>query len=264
MRPTVRTPGWGKRAGARYSRLDELLRHDRRQAHRSEARHSDARRHPSSCFGQDQFGCPAHKPYFELPMIHEVARSASPRQADPSQHIRSFLADFRLLEAAGACELVADDPHSPNSWDSSKWWSALAVTTRAYRAAILNAVQDGYGPISDWADDSAASYFAEETARLSLEHQHWLGAVPGGRAYVAWLSAYVATAELDGRRAVEALRRCAVIAADFLEVSEAPVAPSVYEQLQLSADVLSRFLPLPQHPLRDMRRFALLPETFPN
>jgi hypothetical protein len=197
-------------------------------------------------------------------MIREMARSGSPRQANPSQLIRSLLADFRLLEAAGACELVADNPYSPNSCDSSKWWSALAATARAYRAAILNAVHDGSGPIAHWAQASTASYFAEETARLSLEHQYWLDAVPGGRAYVAWLTAYVATAELDGRRAVEALRRCAVIATDFLEVSEAPVAPSVYDQLQLSADVLSRFLPLPQHPLRDMRRFAFVPETFPN
>jgi hypothetical protein len=66
------------------------------------------------------------------------------------------------------------------------------------------------------------------------------------------LSAYVATAELDGYRARDALRRSGTIASDFLDVSDIEDALSVYEQLQGAADALARFLLLPQHPLSDI------------
>ena len=174
-----------------------------------------------------------------------------------------MLIQFRFLEAAGACELLAGCSQRPNRSESFRWWSALAATARGYRVAVLDAGCDGYPAIEEWAGTCDASYFSEETARLALEHDHWLNVVPGGCAYLAWVGAYVAAAELDGRRAVDALRGCTSIAADFLDVPTVVLAPSVYEQLQLAADALPRFLPLPQHPLTDMRRFAFLPTTFP-
>lgn len=178
------------------------------------------------------------------------------------ERVRSFLTSFRLLEAAGACEFVARSRQAPPA-QSAQWWSALAASARTYRIAVLNAGHDAPHSISRWAETSACSHFADESARLSLEYKYWLDDVPGGRAYVAWLSGYIATAELDGHTAAEALHRCASIASDFLDASNIAAAPSLYEQLQLSANVLPRFLPVPQHPLRDMRRFALLPDCFP-
>ncbi|MBV9940779.1 MAG: hypothetical protein JO262_01520 [Solirubrobacterales bacterium] len=182
--------------------------------------------------------------------------------------VRILLAEFRLLEAAGVCELLARHSDPAGRPETPDWWSRLAATARAYRVAILGTFRDGEGAIRQWAENnlgpSDAWCFPEERARLRLEFENWLEFVPGGMAYVAWLSGYVAAAEFDGRTAAESLRRCAAIAADFVEGPGVPVARSVYEQLQLTADVLTQFLPLPQHPLRDMRRFALLPETFRN
>jgi hypothetical protein len=195
-----------------------------------------------------------------------MTRSGAEFDDHPREHVRSLLVEFRLLEAAGACELLAR-----HSWRSharmSRWWSILAADARAYRHAIFVTADDGYAAIERWASTSAGGLdnesLAEGKARLKLEYEYWLNVVAGGGAYVAWLSAYVAATELDGHGAVRALARWAAIASDFLDASGASVAPSVYEQLQLAADALPRFLPLPQHPMRDMRRFALLPTTYP-
>jgi hypothetical protein len=183
-------------------------------------------------------------------------------------HVRLLLNGFRLLEAAGACEVIGGGPDRGRGDHCGEWWSALATTARAYRRALLDAAREGYGPVKRWAEvDLArpdASYFAEERARLSSEYEYWLKVVPGGAAYVVWLSAYVAAAELDGRRVVLALRQWCAIASEFLDTSVLAEAPSLYEQLQGAADGLERFLPMPEHALRDMRRFTLLPETFPS
>jgi hypothetical protein len=183
---------------------------------------------------------------------------------DSHAGVRSFLTEFRLREAARAAEFVARCPPPAMSSERLGWWAALAAVARTYRVAISDAARDIEVAISKWAEASAASYFAAETERLSLEFEYWLDVVPGGRAYVAWLSAYVATAELDGHAAGVGLRRWSMIASDFLDVADVVRAPSLYEQMQGAADALERFLPLPQHPLRDMRRFAFLPETFPD
>ena len=177
------------------------------------------------------------------------------------EYVLSLLIQFRFLEAAGACELLACFSQ-PQTRSESCWWSALAAIARGYSVAMFDAGCRGYPVIAGWADTCDASYFREETSRLALEYEYWLNVVPGGGAYVAWVGAYVAAAELDGRRALDALRACTSIAANFLDVSTVALAPSVYEQLQLAADALPRFLPLPQHPLTDMRRFVLLPTTF--
>ena len=182
--------------------------------------------------------------------------------------MRLLLVGFRLLEAAGACEALGRGLEGGRDDHWGEWCSALARTARAYRLALLDAAREGYGSVKRWAEVDPAradgSYFVEERARLSLEYEYWLNVVPGGAAYVVWLSAYVAAAELDGRRVVDALRRWSAIASDFLDASALAEAPSLYEQLQRAADGLERFLPLPEHPLSDMRRFALLPETFPS
>ena len=97
--------------------------------------------------------------------------------------------------------------------------------------------------------------------RLRAEHRHWLCEVPGGRAYVAWLSAYVAVAEIDGERALRSLDRCVAIVQEFVDVPELEREPSVYDYLQSAADTLALCLSLPEHPLRDMTRFAFLPSS---
>ena len=63
----------------------------------------------------------------------------------------------------------------------------------------------------------------------------------------------------DGARALTSLDRCAAIVREFVDVPGLGREPSLYEFLQSAADTLALFLPLPEHPLRDMRRFALLP-----
>jgi len=68
-----------------------------------------------------------------------------------------------------------------------------------------------------------------------------------------------AAAEIDGDRALRSLDRCAAIVREFVDVPELGREPSVYEFLQSTADTLALFLPLPEHPLRDVRRFAFLP-----
>ena len=182
--------------------------------------------------------------------------------------MRLLLNGFRLLEAAGACEVIGSGLQPGRDDHCREWWSALATTARAYRLALLNAADDGHGSVKRWAEvdfaRAPASYFADEWARLSLEYEYWLNLVPGGAAYVVWLNGYVAAAELDGHRVVHALQQWSAIASDFLDTSALAEAPSLYEQLQLAADALERFLPLPEHALSDMRRFALSPETFPS
>ena len=98
-----------------------------------------------------------------------------------------------------------------------------------------------------------------ERTRLGVEHRKWLCELPGGQAYVAWLSAYVAVAEIDGDRALRSLDRCSAIVREFVDVPELGREPSLYDFLQSAADTLALFLPLPEHPLRDVRRFAFLP-----
>jgi hypothetical protein len=201
-----------------------------------------------------------------FPCVAESMIGYELNNAYARDQVGSLLVGFRLLEAAGACELIACHPR-PAGPQMPEWWSALAAAARGYRGAIFDAARDGYVAIDRWAAADAGlvdgARFTEERARLNLEYEYWLNVVPGGCAYTAWLAGYVATAELDGGRAIDALRNCTSIAADFLDVSTVGFASSVYEQLQLAADALPRFLPLPQHPLRDMRRFAFLPTTFP-
>ena len=196
-------------------------------------------------------------------------RPSGPRRGDyECRHVRLLLNGFRLLEAAGACEVIGSGLERGRDDHWGEWWAALATTARAYRLALLDATREGHESVKRWAEvDLAradAAYFAEERARLSLEYEYWLNVVPGGPAYIVWLSAYVAAAELDGHRVVDALQKWSAIASEFLDTSALAEAPSLYEQLQLAADGLERFLPLPEHALRDMRRFALLPETFPS
>jgi hypothetical protein len=176
-----------------------------------------------------------------------------------------LLGNFRLLEAAGACGVIAErltkdcGPTKP-----PEWWAALAETARSYRSAIYATNVRGFSGIDEWSHsgDSGSgsdSDLVRERTRLGVEHRKWLCEVPGGQAYVAWLSAYVAVGEIDGDRALTSLDRCAAIVREFVDVPGLGREPSLYEFLQSAADTLALFLPLPEHPLRDMRRFALLP-----
>jgi hypothetical protein len=176
--------------------------------------------------------------------------------------VAALLSNFRLLEAAGACEVIATTaielghPSRPPAW-----WKAAADAARTYRAAIHAMIGQGLDPIDDWSKSGASAdpELCQERARLRAEHRHWLCEVPGGGAYVTWLSAYVAAVELDGQRALASLERCTTLAQEFIEVPNPGPQVSVYELLQGTADALVLFLPPGEHPLRDMRRFAFIP-----
>jgi len=174
-----------------------------------------------------------------------------------------LLGNLRLLEAAGACGLIAEsltEDCSPTK--PPEWWEALADSARTYRSAIHGTIVRGFSAIDEWSQSGASGSDADlvrERTRLGVEHRKWLCELPGGQAYVAWLSAYVAVAEIDGDRALRSLDRCAAIVREFVDVPELGREPSLYDFLQSAADTLALFLPLPEHPLRDVRRFAFLP-----
>jgi hypothetical protein len=178
------------------------------------------------------------------------------------QHVRGLLANLRLLEAAGACGVVARTVTEDDANDPPEWWEALGTCARTYRSAIFAASAQGFSAIDEWSrsEDSANHHdLIRERTRLGAEHRRWSCEIPGGQAYVAWLSAYVAVAEIDGERAVSGLERCSAIVREFVDVPELGRELAVYDFLQSAADALFIFLPLPEHPVRDVRRFALLP-----
>ena len=186
---------------------------------------------------------------------------------DPRQHVYVLLGNFRFLEAAAACGIIAESlPEDCGTAKPPEWWQALAGTARTYRAAIYATSVRGFSGIDEWShtensqSGSDAGLVCERT-RLRIEHRKWLCELPGGQAYVAWLSAYVAVGEIDGDRARKSLDRCAAIVREFVEVPELGREPSLYDFLQSAADTLALFLPLPEHPLRDVRRFAFLPSS---
>lgn len=181
----------------------------------------------------------------------------------PTQHVGALLRNFRLLEAAGACGVIAETlTVECTATKPPEWWEALADSARTYRSAIYGTLVQGFSAIDDWSRSGVSGNDGDlvcEKTRLGGEHARWLCELPGGQAYVAWLSAYVAVAEIDGERALRSLDRCAAIMREFVDVPELGREPSIYDVLQSDADTLALFLPLPEHPLRDMRRFAFLP-----
>ena len=185
-------------------------------------------------------------------------------RGDATAHVAALLGSFRLLEAAGACELIAATGIEPQGTAKPpSWWKAVADAARTYRPAIHNVIRQGFSAVDDWSQSGASTdrELRQERARLRAEHREWLCAVPGGGAYVAWLGAYLATVELDGQRALTSLERCTAIAQEYLEVPSLGPDASIYAVLQGAADALVLFLPLAEHPIRDMRRFAFLPAS---
>ena len=156
--------------------------------------------------------------------------------------------------------VTEDDASEP-----PEWWEALGTCARTYRSAIISASAQGFSAIDEWSQSEGPADHEDlirERARLGAEHRRWLCEIPGGQAYVAWLSAYVAVAEIDGERAVSSLECCSAIVREFVDVPGLGRELSIYDFLQSAADALSVFLPLPEHPVRDVRRFALLPWPF--
>ena len=184
---------------------------------------------------------------------------------DSAEQVHVLLGNFRLLEAAGACALIA--PSEVDDRGVAKppeWWEALADTARTYHSAIRSSIAQGTSTLEDWAQNPGSTRdddLLRERARLGAEHRKWIHEVPAGQAYEAWLSAYVAIAELDGEHALKALDRCAAVAREFADVPELGRESSIYEFLQSAANALGLFLPLPEHPVRDVRRFAFLPSS---
>jgi len=174
--------------------------------------------------------------------------------------VAALLGSFRLLEASGACELMATTIELGHPSRPPAWWKALADTARTYRSAIHSVVGQGFDAIDDWSrSGGSVRDLGPERARLRTEHRRWLCEIPGGGAYITWLSAYLAVVEFDGQRTLASLERCTAIAQEFIDVPKPWPESSVYETLQGAADALGLFLPLAEHPLRDMRRFAFVP-----
>src|SRR5436309_2137713 len=90
-----------------------------------------------------------------------------------------------------------------------------------YRAAIYLTSSRGIEPIDDWSllvtSEAEPSEVTDEKARLALEYRRWLTEVTGGRAYVMWLTAYAAVAEMDGERAHRCLESCTAIIREFVD-----------------------------------------------
>lgn len=195
-----------------------------------------------------------------------VGRYSRSIRGTPVDRIQTLLGNFRLLEAAGACELIASGvPGGPPVRKPPSWWEVLAASARSYRSAIYSTGSSGIEAIDDWshllAPEAEPVELSDEKARLALEYRRWLSDVDGGRAYIAWLTAYVAVAELDGERALQSLQDCATIASEFVDAAKMMRWASVYEFLQSTADSLMLFLPVAAHPVRDVRRFTFLPAT---
>jgi hypothetical protein len=190
-----------------------------------------------------------------------------PIRSDPTQRVRALLGNFRLLEAAGACGVIAESlTEDYGHTKPLEWWGALADNARSYRSAIHATRVRGLAGIDEWSHsgDSGSGSDADlvrERKRLGAEYRTWLCEAPGGHAYVAWLGAYVAVAEIDGDRALTNLDRCAAIVREFVDGPELGRELSLYDFLQAAADALALFLRLPEHPLRDVWRFALLPSS---
>jgi hypothetical protein len=187
-------------------------------------------------------------------------------QGNPLDRIRILLGTLRLLEAAGACEMIAGGLVGDASLSRPRsWWEAVAASSRSYRSAIFSTTSNGIRAIEDWAALPAAGAelreLSDEKERLALEYHRWLSDVEGGPAYIAWLAAYVAVAELDGERALRSLADCDAILREFVDLTPFDPAASVYELLQSTADSLVLFLPLAAHPVRDRSRFAFLPDA---
>jgi hypothetical protein len=185
---------------------------------------------------------------------------------DAVDRVHSFLSGFRLLEAAGVSELIARGQAGDAPLRKAPdWWRALADTARSYRTAIYRTSSGGVRTIDEWCSvheftPRPADLVAEQV-RLGGEYHGWLTEILGGQAYVAWLVAYVAVAEMDGERALRALEKCQAIIREFADPAGLDERASAYDLLQSTANALRLFLPLPEHPLRDMRRFALLPAS---
>jgi hypothetical protein len=174
-----------------------------------------------------------------------------------------LLRNFRLVKAANACEHVAANPaHGGPIVKPREWWRALGTVARGYRATIYRVRVSGTRALDEWLEVALpdAPEVNEERARIARESRRWLTEVLGGRAYVAWLGAYVAVAERDGGRALRELASCTAIIREFVDHERAEEPISVYGLLQSTANELPLFLPLDRHPLSDMQRFALLPE----
>lgn len=195
-----------------------------------------------------------------------VGRYSRSIRGNALDRIQTLLGNFRLLEAAGACELIASGlAGGPAVRKPLSWWEALAASARSYRSAIYSTDSKGIEAIDDWSQllvpDAELAELSDEKARLALEYRRWLRDVDGGRAYIAWLTAYVAVVELDGERALRSLEDCATIASEFVDAAKIMQWGSVYEFLQSTANSLMLFLPVAAHPVSDVRRFAFLPAT---
>jgi len=178
----------------------------------------------------------------------------------------ALLAELRFLEATGPCEPLARRFDSVAGSDTFGWWSGMTSTARAYRVATADVAATATAVYANGLRAILVRRMRRVLSKAGTVKpgiQNWLEVIPGGAACVAWLSGYVAAAELDGhayRISSTLCRDCR----DCVDVSTIGVAPPVYEQLQLTADLLRHFLPPPQHRLSDMRRFPLVPETFPS
>ena len=181
-----------------------------------------------------------------------------------------LLRNFRLLEAAGACELMTCLGEG-----SDIWWRMLGQASRNYHGALRDVEGPrtiGFhlgmllGPV-EGVDD-----LKNEVHRLDRELTNWFDEVDGGICYIRFVQSYSAFADLDGERAIDRLRDCLEMlqvhvgldrrlqgALDYANEVTGSAVMSSYGALQIVADALGGVFKLRRHAFDDMIRFAFIP-----
>lgn len=206
------------------------------------------------------------------PSPRPVGRQASLARID------ALLRNLRLLEAAGACEVMAEEGGTDGR--SSEWWRVLAEMSRNLRCALGSwawPAASAMEALKIKHSQPAAEDIGEELDRVKAEIQRWTEGLAGGLAYAVFAQAYAYFMELDGERGVRSLMRSLEASElrsplpatekDLLsslrhqELGRAlPDGPiSSYQALQCVADYMTELFSLPVHALTDIQRFAVRP-----
>ena len=190
----------------------------------------------------------------------DAARSA---RSVSVQHVRDALGNLRLLEAAGACSVIARTAIEESANQPPWWWEALAPAHAHTRSAIFSTSAEGFSGIDEWSqfqDSTTHHDLIRERTRLGAEHRSWLLCGIAGEPGICRVAERACgVAEIDDERAVSGLERSSAIVREFIDVPQLGREPSVYDFLQSAANTLALFLPLAERAVSDVRRFALLP-----
>lgn len=183
-----------------------------------------------------------------------------------SDDLDTLVVNFRLLELAGAADVIAGQQANP---DDAESWREYAECARVYHGWLAA------GHLNPRELRSAAVSSDPSLVRVMDELDRWAQQDGPRGAYLEFLAAFEAMCALDGERMLRHARR--VVASldpesqdptlepvrDFFSPDRAGASAvattSSYEILQRLADALGPSLGLTQHALADVRRFSLRP-----